>query len=219
MKKLLIITGVVLALVAVGVTAWRVSGDSVVNRVQSEAIVEVKEFAGDNRHWESLAVSGMADEAAQKKINSLLGDFGQPPCGEPPDDNWRYDSKVGYAIVGDCLSVTRSLTTTSLASSAWPLKEFSAMTLQLSGGEVYTFPLNAATLRKALNEGKFRQVHPEKPVKDGLTQLADSIKEEFIPPYYLTETGVGLYLNGPDHDEGEFWLFEADYADLPPFSR
>ena len=236
MKKLLLVVVIVvlvIALAAAAVVVW-IAFQRRKNSATETAHaprVSVEEYTkGDDLKVEYVAVR-LDDKTVETSLNDDLRDFylaqwlrydGKssyafvdediPPQPKEPYD--RYEGKATYAVVTDFLSVTRALTSTNLLSSAWPLKEFSAQTYNLRTGGLFSLPLTTAQLRQAIDEGKFRQVHPEKPIEGAAAQLSASLGEG-PTPFYLTETAVGLYLNDPKHEEGEYWLFEAKIDDLP----
>ena len=225
MKKLLIILCVAVMVIAAGVTAYVLIGNALikksVNHFTVHSPVTIESYTkGSTVKAQYLAASGMEDDAVQAKLNELLYDFCVGQFASLDDaDPTVYNGIVESANhVGDLLSVTRIMTSSGPGRAAFDQRsEYSAMTLQLTDGEYFTFPLTAAQLKQAVSEGKFTQVQPLDPIEGALEQLAASLNEEHIPPYYLTETGVGLYINNVGALENEYAVFAAPYENLPAF--
>jgi len=218
MKKLLIVIGIVVAIVAVGAIIWAVASPGKESIDTADITVSTEIFIeGDTVKAEYLVLSGIKDKKLQNKLNELLYSFyvGQWVAQDEPDPAV-YKSKASFFIVGDLLNARRVLQTIGPGRSAADQRsEFSAQTLQLTDGEIFTFPLTAAQLREAVGQSIFRQAVPTEYDRELQSKLIAALEEEFIPPYYLIETGVGLYINHIGPLDNEYALFKANYADLP----
>jgi len=139
----------------------------------------------------------------------------------PVNPESRYETEAGYTIVGNYLSATRVLTE-HRSGVEHPIVTFSAETWNMYGA-VHAYWLwelledSAAwdAFDRAFAEGKCRLVYPEMDMPPGAIEalresLADNAQGD---RYFLTETGLGLYLNDRRHEE-HYWLFEIAYEDL-----
>jgi len=223
MKKIiLIVVGIVVLIAACVAVTWVIFVPAKTSKpINMEDITVSKEvfIKGDTVKAEYLVLSGIKDKRLQNKLNELLHSFyvGQWVAQEEPDLAV-YESKANFTIVGNLLSARRVLQTIGPGRSAADQRsEFSTQTLQLTDGEIFTFPLTATQLRMAVANNIFRQAVPTVHDRELPSKLIASLEEEFIPPYYLIESGVGLYVNHVGPLENEYALFKANYASLPAF--
>ena len=138
-----------------------------------------------------------------------------------------YESKAGYAIVGNYLSVTRVLTMREQDEE--PVTTFKAETYDMRDGYLFR-PENLEyegfavwdIINTALANGKCKLIYPERDIPGAMEALRDSLVESTEDYayymqrecFFLTETGLGFYINERRHDEGDYWLFEIPYEDL-----
>ena len=142
-----------------------------------------------------------------------------PPILDPKAS---YSSKAGYAIVGNYLSVTRALTVSG-PDSEHPVTTFSAETYNMRDVHCYWLwdLLHDSNARdvfyQAIADGKCKLVYPERDIPGAVDVLRECVEEGTWNPdedYFLTETGLRLFLNDRGHENGDYWLFEIAYEDL-----
>ena len=134
-----------------------------------------------------------------------------------------YSSKAGYAIVGNYLSVTRALTVSN-PDSEHPVTTFKAETYNMRDVHLYRlyellqWDNNAQDVfDQAIAEGKCRLVYPERDIPGAVDVLRTCMADgtwDHGDDYFLTETGLRLFLNDRGHENGDYWLFEIAYEDL-----
>ena len=144
----------------------------------------------------------------------------QPPILNPKAS---YESKAGYSIVGNYLSVTRAMTVSD-PDSEHPVTTFKAETYNMRDVHLYRlYELlqwdNDAqdVFDQAIAEGKCRLVYPERDIPGAVDVLRTCMADgtwDHGDDYFLTETGVRLFLNERGHENGDYWLFEIAYEDL-----
>jgi len=152
--------------------------------------------------------------------NRYSGGKRLPPPVNPESG---YETKAGYTIVGNYLSATRILTE-HRPGEEYPKVAFKAETWNMYGA-VHLYWLedlledSAAwdAFDQAIAQDKCKLVYPEKDIPDAMDALRESIAEDFLhygSYYFLTETGLGFYLNDRGYEDGDYWLFEIAYEDL-----
>ena len=170
----------------------------------------------DGAEVEHINVSGHPDLAIEERLNGELYAFSTWGDAE--------GVTLDFAVVGNFLSVRRTGTQYT-EGAAYPINFLQTQIFDLTTGEqagrLSDFVKIGPELREVITSGAFRQVYPEGLTMEGATErLAVEIVDNYDPEYfdlrfYLTETSFGLYIETL-HVEGDYWAFEAPYADIRP---
>ena len=193
-------------------------GEETTDPMPEESKITVSIETADGMKF--LKVSGLEDPAAEESINSELFTFSTWGLEESDMDGF----KLEYAVVGDYLSVRRSGTKIE-EGAAYPTNFFHTQIYDFStgrqAGDLREFIKIEEDFRNLITSGAFKMIHPEGVEIEGAAEhLAAAIVdpfeyESFESRFYLTETGLGLYMEVL-HAEGDYWIFEASYADIYP---
>ena len=142
-----------------------------------------------------------------------------PPMVNPESS---YETQAGYTIVGNYLSATRILTE-HIPGADHPAVTFKAETWNMYGAVHMFRPGDLSRdnypwdiIDRAIAQGKCRLTYPEKDIPAAVDALREGFTENFLQrdQFFLTETGLGFYINDRGHEDGDYWLFEIAYEDL-----
>jgi hypothetical protein len=168
---------------------------------------------------EFISVSDLK-ESSQVKLNDLLRQFylWQWENGTPEEngDTAHYTGTARHYIVGDkYLSVVRIMSTLT-EGAAYPTEEISAQTYDLTTGDtVDNLVYGDAVFAEADAANKFKLTFPEAEIAGANAKLAEYAQgKKNLYNYYLTQTGLALFIANDVHAQGDYWLFEAPYADI-----
>jgi len=182
---------------------------------QVAARIETEEMGEYSAEY--IQVSGLPDEDIQDALNNELKMFG----------TWGIDNEGGetitataeYSIIGDSYISVRQIQTTYVEDAAYPTSVFNSQLFSLETGmsvDISEFMVVDDELADAIESGVFVQIYPEE-----IEGAAEMMVEEFVDNgmeyetrFYLTEMGIGIYINERLHVEGDYWVFEAEYGDI-----
>jgi len=182
-------------------------------------------LSGDvaGREKEYIKVSGHPDSEIEDALNSDLFLF------STWDDVEDKDYTLGYAVVGNYLSVRRTGIRYK-EGDAYPVSFLETQIFDLEtgnqaekAGSIGDFLQIGQELRNFITSGTFKQIHPDGIEIEGAAErLAveivdnyDTTYETFEMRFYLTETSIVLYIE-VSHAEGDYWACEAAYSDIRP---
>lgn len=180
----------------------------------------VKTYKADRVEVGYIEVAGLSD-SVQERLNQNIRDFylwqwtyGQ----EEESDKAEYYGLATYSFVGGRLiSVQRYLSITA-DGAAYPVNEASAQTFDVTTGD----PVGALNAEPFTEEdiNKFELTLPSDDVPDELAKKARQKLREYllgtdeIYNYFLTDTNVAIYIANDVHAEGDYFIFEAEYAEV-----
>lgn len=177
-------------------------------------------YTDDHVEVQYIQAAGLNDDV-QEKLNQNIMDFylwqwTNSLGGEA--DTTEYYGTAAYAFTGKrLLSVQRILSATT-ENAAYPVNEISAQTFDIMTGEPVG-PLNADAFTDEIIR-KFKLTMPDADVPDELAAKADQAFKDYvlgtdeIYNYFLTDTGVAIYIMNDVHAEGDYFIFEADIPDI-----
>jgi hypothetical protein len=166
---------------------------------------------------EFISVSGLT-ESSQVKLNDLLRQFylwqWENDTTEGAEDTTQYTGKAIHYVVGDkYLSVVRIMSSFP-EGAAYPTDEISAQTYDLTTGDtVDNLVLGDAAFAEADAANKFKLTYPEAEIEGANGRLAEYAQgKKNLYNYYITQTGVAIFIANDIHAEGDYWVFEAPYS-------
>ncbi|MDR1599327.1 MAG: hypothetical protein LBS11_05595 [Oscillospiraceae bacterium] len=182
--------------------------------------------AENGESWiEYAEVSGLPDADIQETLNAYLRWFSVDVyLDDDPDRAWdTVEGKTSYTILGDRYLSVRTEYFFNGASLAHPWSDIQALVFDLSIGEPGAqlsdyLPVDTA-LREKILDGSFTLVYPDAEPDDLFARFAEDYVDNADPEYYninfyLTDTGVALFLRDRIHAEGDYWVIEASFEKL-----
>lgn len=174
---------------------------------------EINKFEKGNASVEFVKISGMTDERLQIRLNQNIKDFYTWQwINEDAEDTAKYTATAKYYFKGNLLSVIRILNTAEEGASH-PISEISAQTYDITTGNIVeNILLNGDKVKNAAD--KFRLIYPDTEVPNAAERFAAYLDDsDTITTCYLTDSGIAVYMPVASHAEGDYWIFEARYAD------
>lgn len=179
-------------------------------QIHSEPNVEVAYIEAADRN-------GSAQETLNKNLREFYLWQWLYPAGEA-DETITYHGTADYAFIGNrLLSVQRYLSVFH-EGAAYPVNEVSAQSFDISTGEPVG-PMNEKPLTDNILQ-KFHLTSVGENVPEELTAKASQALSQYaqeteeIYTYFLTDTGVAIYLPNDVHAEGDYFIFEAKAEDV-----
>lgn len=180
----------------------------------------VETYTADHVEVEYIQVADLYD-IIQGKLNENIMEFylWQWTNGVDSEaDRTEYYGTATYAFVGEkLLSVQRYLNVTA-EGAAYSVNEVSAQTFDVTTGEPVG-ALNAVPFTQEQIQ-MFKLTLPSDDVPDELAAKAEQAFKDYvlgtdeIYNYFLTDTGVAIYVMNDVHAECDYFIFEADVADI-----
>ena len=217
--------------------AAQIDGQEYPGPADNQLTVQIESMEDEGSVFEYVVVTGLPEariaesnyegvDTAPDLLNQELETFFTWPMFsmDYPEDGKTVTVTAKYAVVGKYLSV-RAYDTEYAENAAHPVSGLRSHTRDLETGEYAGWLLDFidvdAGLAEAVTSGKFVQVYPETPIDGAAEELAAQLNNseeiyEIAGNFYLTETGVGIYITGRTHAEGYYWAFEAPYDAIRP---
>lgn len=174
---------------------------------------DINKFEKKKASVEFVKINGMTDERLQIRLNQNIKDFYTWQwINEDEEDTAKYTATAKYYFKGNLLSVIRILETTA-ESAAYPISEISAQTYDITTGNIVeNILLSGDKVKNAAD--KFRLIYPDTEVPNAAERFAAYLDDsDTITTCYLTDSGIAVYVPAVSHAEGDYWIFEASYAD------
>ncbi|MDR0397195.1 MAG: hypothetical protein LBH66_07835 [Oscillospiraceae bacterium] len=174
---------------------------------------------------EYVEASGIRDAETLETLNAYLRWFSSDTYLDDGEDReWdTVEGKTSFSVLGGRYLSVRTEYFFSGARLAHPWSDIHALVFDLEAGEPDTqltdyLPLDAG-LRSAITDGAFELAYPDTEPDDLWTRFAEEYIDEADPEYYhtdfyLTETGIALFLRDRIHAEGDYWVIEAPFDKL-----
>lgn len=180
----------------------------------------IETYTDNHVEVQYIQAAGLHD-TVQEKLNQNIMDFYLWQWTDSLNseaDTTEYYGTAAYAFTGKrLLSVQRYLSATT-EDAAYPVNEISTQTFDIMTGEPVG-ALNAAPFTDEIIR-KFKLTQPGADVPDELAAKAEQSFKAYvlgadeIYNYFLTDTGVAIYIMNDVHAEGDYFIFEADLPDI-----
>ena len=181
--------------------------------IQTAAHIETKQQGESSIEY--VEVTGLPDIEVQNKLNEELEVFFAWVTVDAENPDKKVDVTAKYSIIGNRFISVRAYDLEYVEGAAYPVNYLRSNTYDLQTGE-YAGPLSAFVQVEGLMElimaGKFANIEPGVELPEMADKLYDNVNDSIN--FYLTETALGLSIEGENHASGDYWSFEASYEDL-----